>query len=190
MKRVAQFACLLMVWGMMSAVAHADSTTTTTSTTPADPTIILNDPSCPDGAYCVNLTFIGTGDQQAGAQQTFDSSNPLEFTTPYPFPNGLSYTCSSDTFANCNTIVTGAPPIDLNGVYFWNGTLTVGNTYTIGSQGGPLLLDLPSDFTCTDGCANGVISLTPEPGTVILFAIGFLFLIGFTGRRFVSGARA
>lgn len=189
MRQVAKFACLLMVWGIVAVAAHADSTTTTTSTT-ADPTIILNDPSCPDGAYCVDLTFVGNGDVQAGTQQTFDSSNPLEFTTPYPFPNGLSYTCSSDTFANCNTIVTAAPPIDLNGVYFWNGTLTVGNTYTIGSQGGPLLLDLPSDFTCTVGCSNGVIDLTPEPGTIILFAIGFLFLLGFTARGFRSSARA
>lgn len=185
MKRVAQFACLLMIFGFVAVAAHADSTTP-----PTDPKIILNDPACPEGAYCVDLTFIGSKGSETGSTQTFDSRNPLEFTTPYPFPEGLSYTCGSDTFENCTTIVTGAPPIDLNGVYFWNGTLTVGNIYTIGSQGGPLLLNLPSDFTCTSGCSNGVIALTPEPSTALLYLVGFGLLFAFTKRRFAFSSRA
>ena len=181
MKRVAQLACFLMIWGVVAAVAHADSSSGT-STTP-DPKVIVDDPACPDGAYCVNITFIGTDSPEAGSTETFSASNPLEFTTPYPFPNGLSYTCGSDTFANCNTIVTSGTPIDFDGVYFWNGTLTVGDSYTIASQGGPLLLDLPSDFSCAV-CTNGIIELTPEPSTAILYFVGFGLLFAYTKRRF------
>lgn len=185
MKRVAQFACLLMVWGIMSVVTHADSTTTT-STTPADPKIILNDPACPDGAFCVDLTFTGE------TSTAYTSSNPLEFLTPAPVPDGLNYTCASTTDPSiaCATILTQPPPVTLLGAYFWNFELSPGQVVTIASQGGPLQLDLPADFSCSDGCSDGVISLTPEPGTIILYAIGFLFLLGFAGRRFGFGARA
>lgn len=188
MKRLAQFACLLMIFGIVAVAAHADSTTGTVA--PPDPKVILNDPACPEGAYCVDLTFIGTDSPESGSSETFGPDNPLEFTTPSPFPNGLSYTCGSDTFANCNTIVTQTPPIDFNGVYFWNGTLTVGSTYTIGSQGGPLLLNLPSDFSCSQGCSNGIIELTPEPSTAILYFLGFGLLFACTKRRFGFSSQA
>ncbi|HEX5425946.1 MAG TPA: hypothetical protein VFW94_20525 [Candidatus Acidoferrales bacterium] len=177
MKRVAQFACLLMILGIVAVAAHADSTTGTVA--PPDPKVILNDPSCPQGAYCVNLTYTGR------ASATYTSDDPLEFLTPQPVPDGLSYTCGSDTPSiTCQVIVSQPPPVQFLGAYFWGMTLSPGEVVTIGSQGGYLDLDLPSDFVCTDGgCTNGVIDLTPEPSTAILYFLGFGLLFACTKRR-------
>lgn len=182
MKRVAQLVCMLMVWGIVAVAAKAD----TSSTLPAgDPKVILNDPSCPQGAYCVNLTYTGDG------PATFTSDDPLFFQAPQPFPNGLSYTCGSDSpDILCQVIVSQPPPpVSFLGAYFWGAgdglTLSPGEVVTVGSQGGYLALDLPENFACTDGgCANGIIELTPEPSTAILYLLGFGLLFACTKRRF------
>lgn len=189
MKRVAQLICLLMVWGVVAVAAHADSTTTGSSA-PPDPKVILNDPSCPEGAYCVNLTYTGDG------SATYTESDPLLFSTPQPFPNGLSYTCGSDSpNIACQPIVSQQTPVTFLGVYFWGTgdglTLTPQEVVTVGVEGGYLQLDLPTDFACTDGgCANGVIDLTPEPSTAILYFIGFGLLFAYTKRRFGFSSQA
>ena len=185
MKRVAQLACLLMIWGVVAVAAHADSTTAGSSTAP-DPKVILNDPSCPEGAYCVNLTFTGDG------STTYTQDDPLQFSAPQPFPNGLSYTCGSDSpDIMCQVIVSQTPPVTFLGTYFWGMTLSPGQVVTVGSQGGYLQLDLPTDFACTDGgCVNGVIELTPEPSTAILYFIGFALLFAYTKRRFGFSSQA
>ncbi len=179
MKRVAQLACLLVICAVAAVAAHADSTTTTSTNT--DPRVILNDPACPEGAYCVNLTYTGDG------SATYTEDDPLEFLAPTPLPNGLDYTCGSTTDENisCATIITQPPPVSFLGVYFWGMSLSPGQVVTLGALGGPVSFDLPENFSCTDGgCSDGIIELTPEPSTAILFAIGLAFLLAGTKRRF------
>lgn len=59
MKQLVRVALALLVLASFAAVAQAD-TTDTTSSTPGDFKVILNDPSCPSGTTCVDLGYDGS----------------------------------------------------------------------------------------------------------------------------------
>lgn len=177
--RVTFLALLLVVLGCAATSARADST--------SDFRVILNDPSCPQGAYCAQLGYTGT------APVTYTESNPLVFYAPEPIPvvpGGQTATCASDFFtgegSGC-TVWAVPSTTDANtflGVAFWGTeTVDVGSGFTIGVSGTSLSLLLPANFECDDqACPNGVITLTPEPSTIVLLAGGLLFLAFFRKR--------
>lgn len=176
MKRLMCLAFFLVVAGISATAARADSTN--------DFRVILNDPSCPSTAFCVNIGSTGTG------SETFTVSNPLVFyAPPQPIPAGQTAACGSttDPSISCGlfTIPTTDPQTFL-GVAFWGFTLGPNQDLTIGVTGTQLLsLNLPTGFQCdpVSACPNGIITLTPEPSTVLLLISGLLAL-AVSRRRF------
>lgn len=174
MKRLMCLALFLVVASISATAARADSTN--------DFRVILNDPSCPSGANCVDLGYNGS----------FNLNGIIFWSpTPSPVPEGQTAACGSNFFSHCADIVLPYPlfppddnPLSLYGVAFWGGTITPGEDLTIGVSGTSLSLLLPANFECdNNACPNGIITLTPEPSTVLLLISGLLALAVFR-RRF------
>jgi hypothetical protein len=187
MKRLAQFACFLMMWGVMAAVTHAD----TTATSPAsDPRVILNDPSCTQ-EFCVTLTF---NTSQPGTVFVPD----LTFLVPNPpgelsIGPGESYTCSSNVFFTClplENVFESLPPTEFYGFTFIAGSLYNGESLSLSSNA-PIELTLPPGLSCSGAdCSGNVVDLAPEPSAALLCAIGLAFLLACAGKRFGLSIRA
>ncbi|MGH9717949.1 MAG: PEP-CTERM sorting domain-containing protein [Candidatus Acidiferrales bacterium] len=177
MKRVTCLALFIVALILSATVARADSTN--------DFRVILNDPTCPSGANCVDLGYNG----QSGYVGIL---NPVVFwsPTPSPIPQGQTAACSSNFFSHCLDLVAPYPLLPLNdplsfyGVAFWGGTLTADEDLTIGVSGTSLSVQLPDNFECDNAaCPNGIITLTPEPSAALLLLSGLVFLAVFR-RRF------
>lgn len=183
MKQLIRTGVLLLFFMSLVAVVRADDTPATST----DFKVILNDPSCPSDAFCVDLGY------QGDTSVTYTVSNPLVINAPaQPIPQGQTAACGSttDPSISCSVfaIPTGDPQTFL-GVAFWGFTVGPDQDLTVGVSGTQLLsLDLPSGYGCdtTSGsstCSNGVITLAPEPSTMLLLMSGLLAL-GFFRKRF------
>lgn len=169
MKQLTRVVLLLMVFGVTAIASRADSTN--------DFKVILNDPTCPWNAFCVDIGSTGN------SSVTYTASDPLVFNSPaQAIPVGQTVACGStvDPSMQCGvfTIPTGDPTTFL-GVAFWGFTVTPGEDLTVGLTGTDLLtLDLPSGYACdpASACPDGMITLTPEPSTVLLLMSGLLGL--------------
>lgn len=163
--------------------AHASVTGIDPSSIINDPTIELDDPSCPSGAFCVDLTYTGPS--------TFFFLPPLIFSVRNPpgeFPVPPVYTCESNIFA-VNLALPLFSKSEFTGCLFDLGELTHNEPLTISSLGGPVELTLPNNFSCPS-CSDGTINLSPEPGTAILYVSGLLCLVGIIRKRFRADSRA
>jgi hypothetical protein len=187
--RLARVLCLVTLVGFCAVVARGDATA-------PDPHAVLNSDPCPvlADSVCIAVNY-------TGPSYFVTILDPLLFLVPGgPVPaNPPAYTCSTDLgpFAQCapieNIFHFPPPPNEFFGFAFWGFYLT-DTTYDVAVAGGPISLDLPDDFTCdpsTPGCSDGGdgITLTPEPGTGVLFVSGLILLglAGFARKRF--GAR-
>jgi PEP-CTERM motif len=182
-KQLTRVVLLLMFFGITAIASRADSTN--------DFKVILNDPSCPTTAFCVDIGYTGTG------TVTYTASDPLVFNAPaQAIPPDQTVACGStiDPSIQCGvfTIPTGDPTTFL-GVAFWGFTVSPDQgDLTVGLTGTDLLmLDLPSGYACDppSACPNGIITLTPEPSTVLLLMSGLLGL-AFLRKRFKPLLRA
>jgi hypothetical protein len=176
--RLSRFLCLLALLGGSAVAAFADPMDPGAI---ADPSVILDDPSCPAGAFCVDLMY-------SGPTTTFTLSNPLQFLVPNPpgeYPIPPIYTCSTNFFPYLGLPLVTLNPLEFHGCDFY-GTVSQGQPFTISAAGGPVELMLPDpDWTCTtEACPNNIISLTPEPSSAVLLMIGLACVVGMSGRRF------
>lgn len=175
MKQLVRVALAFLVLASFAAVAQAD-TTDTTSSTPGDFKVILNDPSCPSGTTCVDLGY--------------DGSTPLLgllFLPPNPIqiPAGQTAACSTN-FGTCVTLPgdgDGDSDDYFLGVLFI-GTINPGQDLTIGLSGdvSNFSLLLPQGIDCPT-CTNGLITFTPEPSAALLLLFGIAFLAIMKRRR-------
>jgi hypothetical protein len=168
---------LFIILGGSATQVYADATPMDASSAIGDPRIIVQDPSCPVGAYCVDLTYTGPS--------MFFLFDPLVFSVPNPpgeYPVPPIYTCESNVF-----LVNLALPIfshsEFTGCLFDLGYLTQNEPLTISSLGGSVELTLPPNFSCPS-CSDDIIDLSPEPGTAILYLTGLIFLIAFCRKYF------
>jgi hypothetical protein len=176
--RLAKALCFLMILGSWAVAAHADPIDPNAA---PDPSILLDDPSCPSGAFCANLTY-------NGPTMTFTLTDPLQFLVPNPpgaYPIPPVYTCSTSFFPFAGLPLVSVNPLEFLGCDFY-GTVTNGEAFTISALGGPVELTVPnSNWVCTsEACPNGVISLTPEPGSAALCLIGLVCLVCFRQKTF------
>lgn len=188
---------LLLILGI-SAVA------TKAQTAAPDPGIFLDDPSCPSGVYCVDLTYDGTSPLTiAPFLSSFPPPTPFNVSVPDP-PGSYSalpplYTCNSNIFST--SLPTGTlslTPGDsaFTGCDFWGGTINPGTpgmptVLTLYAVGGPVELAVPEDFSCSGSCSDGIAYLgpTPEPSTALLYLTGILCLVVFGRRRLKAHVR-
>ena len=173
---------LLAILGT-SAVAAQAHTPIDSGSLISDPRVILNDPSCPTGAYCVDLLYIGP----TLTVGPFPFHTPFVLSTPSPDPVPPIYTCGSNIFdvSLPTGTITSFRPLrgTFTGCDFWDGTITSGETVTLSAAGGPVQFTLPTGFSCPDGgCSDGIIDLSPEPAAALLYMTGLIFLAGL-GRR-------
>jgi hypothetical protein len=185
MKSLRWFGLLLIL--VISAVA------TKAQTAAPDPGIFLNtDPPCPSGVYCATLTYNGP----TITINNFFSSvpPPTPFTLSVADPPGYYdalppypvYTCGSNIFMqSAPTGTLYPPPPTFTGCNFWDGTITNDEKLSLYVEGGQVSIAIPSDFSCTGSCSDGVAYLgpTPEPGTALLYLTGILCLVGFGRSR-------
>ena len=174
-KQLTRVILLLLLFGISAIAARADSSN--------DFRVILNDPSCPSTAFCVNIGVI------ANTSETYTASSPLVFDAQEAIPPGQTVACGStvDPSIQCGvfTIPTGDDPTTFLGVAFWGFTIAPNEDLTIGVTGTDLLtLDMPAGYACdpVSACPNGVITLTPEPSALLLLMSGLLALAFFRKR--------
>ncbi|MGA9882384.1 MAG: PEP-CTERM sorting domain-containing protein [Candidatus Acidiferrales bacterium] len=192
MKQVTRAGIFLLLFMSLAAIARADDAPATLN----DFKVVLNDPSCPSGTICADIGY-------EGPSEYVSILNPVIFvaTSPVLIPAGQTAACSSDFLSNCAVIFPGngegnpTDPFDyFYAVAYWGGTISQQEDLDVGVSGlSSLALDLPANFECDDNaCPNGVVTLTPEPPTVLLFVSGLL-LLGFFRRRgfaFAAASRA
>jgi hypothetical protein len=187
--RFVRILSLMALVGFCAVVARADTTI------PGDPTIRADDPTCPTGAYCATIVSGPTAitvaycnpftllvDPSACPNTPFNLAvaDPPGFYSVPPI-----YTCGSNVFAEWAPTGT-LSPLTFTGCNFADGTIPANTAITISAMGGPVVLDLPAGFTCSEGCSGDDIELTPEPRTWVLFITGLLLfsLAGFARKRF------
>ena len=176
--RLSRVLCLLALLGGPAVAAFADPIDPSAI---ADPSIRLDDPVCPAGAFCIDLSY-------SGPTMTFTLAHPLEFLVPNPpgaYPIPPIYTCSTNFFPYLGLPLLTFDPLEFHGCDFY-GTVKSGEAFTISAAGGPVNLSLPDpDWACTSqACPNGIVSLTPEPSSAVLCMIGLVCLFGLSGRRY------
>ncbi|MGH9685730.1 MAG: PEP-CTERM sorting domain-containing protein [Candidatus Acidiferrales bacterium] len=181
MKQLTRAGILLLLFAGLAAIARADDAPATLN----DFKVVLNDPSCPSGTICADIGY-------DGPSEYVSILNPVVFwaTSPVLIPEGQTAACSSNFLKNCAVAFPGngegnpADPFDyFYAVAYWGGTISQ-EDLDIGVSGlSSLALDLPANFECDNSaCPNGVVTLTPEPPTVLLLISGLL-LIGFLRRK-------
>jgi hypothetical protein len=122
------------------------------------------------------------------------SCGALSPTTPVTFPDHIygpgqhtdaTFSCSNVTFAT-DTILGSADVVT-----------TLGSMFTISSDNGPSDTDVvftgdfngqPIQFVVSDGPGlnQETVSMTPEPGSILLFGTGLLIAGGFIRRRMLA----
>ncbi len=173
MKQLTRIFLSLVLIAGGAVIARADSAPVTSSSS-SDFKVILNDPTCPAGTDCVALGYTGTTDTLA---VLFLAPTPIQI------PAGQTAACSTN-FGQCLVFFPGDGDGDADDYFFgvlFVGAVTPGEDFDIGISGlSNFSLLLPSDFSCENEsqCANGIIDFatTPEPSTVLLLAMGLVFL--------------
>jgi len=167
MKQVTRVVLLLMIFGVTAIASRADST--------SDFRVILNDPSCtPAGTTCVTVGYDGKNDADG---VLFLAPSPIQI------PAGQTAACSTN-IGSCFVFFPGDGDGNSDDYFYgvlFIGNITPGEDFDIGINGlSNFSLLLPANFQCETAsqCANGVINLTatPEPPTVLLFVVGFMFI--------------
>lgn len=182
--RLGRFCFILTVFCVLAGGACAQ--------TPVDPKVIINktDPVCTGAMLCY------TGSNGDPLVESF--TNPLPFvytdptgTTPLTslfidlinVPALTEFQCQTDIWTDCSIIADAYGPNTVGFHLFGNGT-------GLGDNGGGICSP-----TCPDQLTNGeggtfdlkpLISETPEPGSMILFATG-LFSIFVARKRRLEG---
>jgi hypothetical protein len=197
MKKIGLVVGFLIVLGSSAVAAHAQTAVDPSSV--ADPRIGVLDPFCPADSYCATIES-GSAETVAycdplilvldpsGCPVPSGDSSPFILAVPTP-PGSYSvpplYTCYSDVFLE--SLPTGTLfPLTFTGCNFADGMIPANTPITISATGGPVVLDLPPGFTCSEGCSGDQIDLTPELGTGFLFLTGLLLLSlgAFARKRF------
>jgi hypothetical protein len=194
MKIATRVGLLLVIFGATAIAARAQ--TSIDPRTFTDPRVILNDPSCPSGAFCIDLSYTGNP-----KEFTLLPFGPLQFLVPGSgYPNPFEYSCSEDIplFRGSPAFTFPGLPVDRRGKFHgcdFFGYIAPG-TFTIAVLGGPVVLELPPGFSCTDAnCSDGEIPLTknyvtPEPDTLFLYLTGLILVLAFTRKRWPRSGRA
>lgn len=183
MKQLTRAGIFLMLLTSLAVVARADGTSAT-ATSSNDFKVILNDPSCPSDAFCVDIGYGGS------TTVNYTVSNPLVINAPpQPIPQGQTAACGSTTDPSISCDVFAIPsgdPQTFLGVAFWGFSVSPDSPdLTVGVSGIQLLtLDLPAGYSCDppSACPNGIITLTPEPSAAFLLMSGLLALAVFRKR--------
>jgi hypothetical protein len=197
LRQITQVLCSLILVAGSATVVRAQTQIDPSSLT--DPKVRIDDPTCPAGSYCVTIELESTTPITIGPYDPFKPPNnqpndPFVLSVANP-PGSYSvppiYTCGSNIFDFW--LPTGTfsfPPLSITftGCDFWGGTIPAGMPITVSSTGGPVVLNLPSGFSCIDGnCMDGVMDLapevTPEPGTALLYFTGLLLFVAVIGKR-------
>jgi len=179
--------CSLILFGISAIAAKAQ--------TPVDPHETLNkpDPACPSGDFCADLVWEG-GTEHVPSLTFLVPNPPGELAENPPI-----YSCSTNVFTMCkaNDNSSVIPPVigtEIFSFQFYGGNplLTDGDTFIyftdqpIGELILPAGLCPISDPECSLGT---MITLSPEPGTSLLYMTGLVFLVAFTTKRFGANFR-
>lgn len=174
-----------------AALAHADSI-------PADPKMIVSDPTCGEGCTSVGTTFSFTSDANGGGFLTFQNNSEIDWSSllietgsaPFNVPAN-SVTCQTNAFLSCQVsdLAGGITAMYFSGVNSLASEIgpfgiLSGDVFTIelndisGIDGGGW-----GSFRTFDASAN-VPAPVPEPATLTLMAAGLGALLA--KRRFRS----
>lgn len=193
--KIARVLCFLIIFGSSAIAAHAQ-TPLGPSGGAGDPRIILPD-ACPADAYCANLMTNSTGITIAACPGG-DLALALGLcpdlflkvaTGPISVPP--IWTCSSDYAAGPPVVgfLQSAPngtlsPLTFTGCAFADGSIPGGTTISIAVEGFGGVPPPAVTFVIPAGFVDAGmdITLSPEPGTSLLFMSGLL-LIGFFARK-------